>query len=86
MRGNHLAACEATQGINHKPYTYNKQSLSKSNHRMSSLSISAYERHMAGSQLKQLHMFGIRNIYHCGSMEFPGIAVDANKQATAIMT
>ena len=30
------------------------------------------------SQLKQLHMFGIRNIYHCGSMVFPGIAIDAN--------
>ena len=38
------------------------------------------------SQLKQLHMFGIRNIYHCGSMEFPGISIDANSEATARMT
>ena len=37
-------------------------------------------------QLKQLHIFGIRNIYHCGSMEFPGIAIDANREGTAIMT
>ena len=34
------------------------------------------------SQLKLLHMFGIRNIYHGGSMEFPGKAIDA----TATMT
>ena len=27
------------------------------------------------SQLKQFHMFGIRNIYHCGSMVFPGIVI-----------
>ena len=38
------------------------------------------------SQLKQLHMFGIRNIYHCGSMVFPGIVIDANREATTIMT
>ena len=38
------------------------------------------------SQLKQLHMFGIRNIYHCGSMEFPGITIDANSEATSTMT
>ena len=38
------------------------------------------------SQLKKLHMFGIRNIHHCGSMEFPGIAIDTNREATAIMT
>ena len=38
------------------------------------------------SQLKQFHMFGVRNIYHCGSMVFPGIAIDANREATAIMT
>ena len=30
------------------------------------------------SQLKQLYMFGIRNIYHCGSMVFPGMDIDAN--------
>ena len=28
-------------------------------------------------------MFGIRNIYHYGSMEFPGITIDANSEATA---
>ena len=38
------------------------------------------------SKLKQLHMFGIRNIYHFGSMEFPGITIDANSEATATMT
>ena len=37
-------------------------------------------------QLKQLHMFGIQNIYHCGSMMLPGIATDANREVTAIMT
>ena len=31
-------------------------------------------------------MCGIRNIYHCGSMEFPAIAIDANREASAIMT
>ena len=31
-------------------------------------------------------MFGIPNIYHCGSMEFPGIAIDTERGATAIMT
>ena len=31
-------------------------------------------------------MFRIPNIYHCGSIEFPGIAIDANREATAIMT
>ena len=30
------------------------------------------------SQLKQLHMFGIQNIYHCGSIEFSGITIDGN--------
>ena len=41
---------------------------------------------MAGKPIKTVaHMFGIRNIYHCGSMVFPGIARDVNREATAIV-
>ena len=38
------------------------------------------------SQLKQLHMFRIWNTHHCGSILFSGIAIDATREATAIMT
>ena len=45
---------------------------------------------MNGKPIKQqryeLDMFGIPNIYHCGSMKFPEIAIDAEREATAIMT
>ena len=37
-------------------------------------------------QRYELDKFEIPNIYQCGSMEFPGIAIDAEKEATAIMT
>ena len=36
-------------------------------------------------QRYELDMFVIPNIYHCGSMEFPLIAIDAEREATAIM-
>ena len=36
----------------YNPYIYNKQSLSKANHRVPSLSINGYERHMAGKPIE----------------------------------
>ena len=36
-------------------------------------------------QWYELHKFGNKDIYHCGSLLFPGIAIVAKKEATAIM-
>ena len=45
---------------------------------------------MNGKTIKQqryeLDMLGIPKICHCASMEFPGIAIHAEREATAIMT
>ena len=46
-----------------QPYTYNKQSLSMSNHRIPSLSISGYERHIAGKPIKIVsHVWNPRHV------------------------
>ena len=41
---------------------------------------------MAGKPIEIVaHVWNPKHIYHCGSMVFPGIAIDANREATAIM-
>ena len=42
---------------------------------------------MTGKPIETVaHVWNPKHIYYCGSMEFPGITIDANSEATARVT
>ena len=63
--------------IGQSPNYYNKQSLSKSNHRIPSLSISAYERHMAGKAIETVaHVWNQKHI----SLRINGVSRNSHRR------